>query len=97
MAGLFGKTKLREVAEIISTEEIEYHLAIVRATLIKKDEVFDFWKKYHDENNDIVARINALETNLDERVYEIYGLTPDQIAVVLGYFVGVTMADDAAA
>lgn len=58
----------------------------VKATLIKKDEVFDFWKKYHDEATAILSRIAELEDSLDERVYEIYGLDGEQIGIVEGYF-----------
>lgn len=54
----------------------------VKATLAKKDEVYDFWKSYHDKVTTTLAEIEALESQLDNRVYEIYGLDELQVAVV---------------
>ncbi|MDB2230012.1 N-6 DNA methylase [Mycobacteroides abscessus subsp. abscessus] len=58
----------------------------VRATLVKKDEVFDFWKKYHHDVTGVLAEITELEEQLDQRVYAIYGLTEEQVQIVESYF-----------
>ena len=66
----------------------------VRAPLVKKDEVLDFWKKYHGEVTKMLSEINDLEEQLDARVYAIYKLDTDQIAIVESYFSAIGSADN---
>ena len=56
----------------------------VKLNMSQKDELIELWNSYQPQLLTIEAAINALEREIDQKVYELYNLTPDEIAIVDG-------------
>jgi type I restriction-modification system DNA methylase subunit/REP element-mobilizing transposase RayT len=53
-------------------------------TLTQKDEWEDYFNQYKDDCNSLSAQIETTDKEIDHLVYELYGLTEDEIKVVEG-------------
>ncbi len=56
----------------------------VTLTLIQQDEWEEYFESYQKELLEIKANIDATDKQIDEMVYELYGLSDDEVAVVEG-------------
>lgn len=56
----------------------------VSLTLIQKDEWEDYFNQYKTDCNVLSAQIAATDKQIDQMVYQLYGLTDDEIKVVEG-------------
>ena len=56
----------------------------ISLTLIQKDEWEDYFTQYKAACNTLTTQIAATDKEIDRMVYELYGLTPDEIKVVEG-------------
>lgn len=54
----------------------------VSLTLIQKDEWEDYFNQYKTDCNALSAQIAATDKQIDQMVYQLYGLTDDEIKVV---------------
>ena len=53
-------------------------------SLTQQDEWEDYFKAYTTEINTLQAEINQIDREIDKMVYELYGLTEDEIKIVEG-------------
>jgi predicted transcriptional regulator len=51
-------------------------------SLTQQDEWEDYFKAYTTEINTLQAEINQIDREIDKMVYELYGLTEDEIKIV---------------
>ena len=56
----------------------------ITLTLTQQDEWEDYFNKYKVECNALSAQIAVTDKEIDRQVYDLYGLTPDEIKVVEG-------------
>ena len=56
----------------------------ISLTLIQKDEWEDYFTQYKAACNTLTTQIAATDKEIDRMVYELYGLTPDEIKIVEG-------------
>ena len=56
----------------------------IALSLAQQDEWEDYFTQYKADCNALSAQIAATDKEIDRRVYELYGLTPDEIKVVEG-------------
>ena len=56
----------------------------ISLTLIQKDEWEDYFNQYKTDCNALSAQIAATDKQIDQMVYQLYGLTEDEIKVVEG-------------
>lgn len=54
----------------------------VNLTLAQKDELLQLFEKYRKECADLDAQIQKTDAEIDQIVYKLYNLTPDEIATV---------------
>ena len=73
-------TKLNNFYELSFDEVLKISKA--KLSLDKKSELMDFFTKQKEELQDLNNRIVALDQEIDELVYKIYGLTTEEIRVV---------------
>ena len=61
-------------------------LAFVKVTLTLKeqDEGEEYFESYQKELLELQSQIDATDKQIDEMVYELYGLSEDEVAVVEG-------------
>ena len=53
-------------------------------SLREQDEWEDFFNDYKQQCNELSAQISATDREIDKMVYELYGLTDEEIAIVEG-------------
>lgn len=53
-----------------------------RLTLQQKDELLDLFEKYRGELSSLASEINDIEHKIDQLVYELYGLSNEEIAII---------------
>jgi len=53
-----------------------------KLSLTQKDDLLELWNKYQPQLAALDAEIKALDKEIDQKVYELYGLTPEEIAIV---------------
>ena len=51
-------------------------------SLIQQDEWEEYFMAYKTEINALQAQINQTDNEIDQLVYELYGLTQDEIKIV---------------
>ena len=80
--------KLENWQELTFIEFISELNKAIKATgqvpLTKKDE-FDWIELFEDsktKTQNLITKINETDTNIDEMVYELYGLSPDEVKIV---------------
>lgn len=56
----------------------------ISLTLTQKDEWEDYFNQYKTDCNALSAQIAATDKQIDQMVYQLYGLTEDEIKVVEG-------------
>ncbi|MCP3811345.1 BREX-1 system adenine-specific DNA-methyltransferase PglX [Mycobacteriaceae bacterium Msp059] len=56
--------------------------AKLKLSLTQKDELLTFWSGYHATCSDLASRLMETDDQIDALVYEIYGLTEQQIKIV---------------
>ena len=56
----------------------------IKLSLVQQDEWEDYFRDYKAACNDLTAQIAATDREIDERVYQLYGLTEDEIKVIEG-------------
>jgi len=56
----------------------------VKLTLIQKDDLLNLWNRYQPQLVALNEEITAIDKEIDRKVYELYGLTPEEIAIVEG-------------
>ena len=56
----------------------------ISLTLTQQDEWEDYFNQYKADCNSLSAQIDATNKEIDQIVYELYGLTEDEIKVVEG-------------
>ncbi len=56
----------------------------ITLSLIQQDEWEDYFNSYKNEINTIQAEISKTDKEIDEMVYELYGLTEEEVKVVEG-------------
>ena len=56
----------------------------VTLTLKDQDEWEEYFETYQKELLELQSQINATDKQIDEMVYELYGLSEDEVAVVEG-------------
>lgn len=56
----------------------------ISLTLTQQDEWEDYFNQYKDDCNSLSAQIETTDKEIDHLVYELYGLTEDEIKVVEG-------------
>ena len=56
----------------------------IRLTLVQQDEWEDYFSQYKTECNSISEQIAETDKKIDGMVYELYGLTEEEIEVVEG-------------
>ena len=54
----------------------------IKLSLNQQDEWLDFFTKYKSYCNDLSAQIAATDRDIDSRVYALYGLTEEEIALI---------------
>jgi hypothetical protein len=64
--------------------EKELQKAKVKLTLAQKKEWMEFFETEKKAANEIQAVIDKTDKEIDQMVYELYGLTDDEIAIVEG-------------
>jgi hypothetical protein len=79
----FGKIKL--LANWHKLDFTDFVKALkVKLPLVKKDELLELWNKYQPQLAALNEEITALDKEIDQKVYELYGLTLEEIAIVEG-------------
>ena len=56
----------------------------ISLTLVQKDEWEDYFTQYKAACNALTAQISATDKEIDQMIYQLYGLTEDEIKVVEG-------------
>ena len=56
----------------------------ITLTLVQQDEWEDYFRDYKAACNDLTAQIAATDREIDNRVYQLYGLTEEEIKIVEG-------------
>jgi len=56
----------------------------VKLTLVKKDELLELWNKYQPQLVALKGEVSTLDNEIDQKVYELYELTSEEIAIVEG-------------
>ena len=56
----------------------------IKLSLVQQDEWEDYFRDYKAACNDLTTQITATDREIDERVYQLYGLTEDEIKVIEG-------------
>lgn len=56
----------------------------IKLSLNQQDEWMDFFDKYKTACGELAAKIAATDKEIDSRVYALYGLTEEEIAIVEG-------------
>ena len=54
----------------------------VKLTLVQKDELEDYFNAYAAECQQLTTQIATTDTEIDRKVYALYGLTDEEIAVI---------------
>ncbi len=60
----------------------EFKKQKIKLTLVQQDEWEDYFNSYKKDCNNITAQIAELEREIDNEVYALYGLTPEEIAII---------------
>ncbi len=55
----------------------------IKLTLAQQDEWEDYFNQYRTECQDIAAQIAATDSEIDQRVFDLYGLTPEEREIVI--------------
>lgn len=56
----------------------------IKLSLTQQDEWEEYFTTYKNECNDLSKKITATDREIDQKVYELYGLTDEEIAIVEG-------------
>ena len=54
----------------------------ISLTLVQKDEWEDYFTQYKADCNALTAQIAATDKEIDRMVYQLYGLTEDEISII---------------
>jgi hypothetical protein len=54
----------------------------IKLSLVQQDEWEEYFNAYKTEINNLQSQISATENEIDKMVYELYGLTNKEIAIV---------------
>ncbi len=54
----------------------------IKLSLVQQDEWEEYFTQYKSALNEISAQISATDKEIDERVYALYGLTQEEIAII---------------
>ena len=54
----------------------------IKLSLVQQDEWEEYFAQYKSALNEISAQISATDKEIDERVYALYGLTQEEIAII---------------
>jgi hypothetical protein len=87
-----------EIAKITKKLDAFYHFDFktlvaelkkqkVKLTLVQQDEWEEYFATYKTEINQLETRINAIDEEMDYKIYELYGLTEEEIGIVKAIFV----------
>ena len=53
-----------------------------KLSLVQQDEWEEYFNKYHDECQQLMAQIAATDQEIDQRVYQLYGLTEEEVKMI---------------
>jgi len=56
----------------------------VKLSLSQKEELLNWYKQKSDELNDLKTQIDQLDHSIDQEVYSLYNLTPEEIKIIEG-------------
>ena len=54
----------------------------IKLTLVQQDEWEDYFNQYRQACQDLTAQISQKDNEIDQRVFDLYGLTPEEREVV---------------
>ena len=57
---------------------------MIKLSLVQQDELEEYFNIYKNEINQLQNEINTTDEEIDQMVYELYGLTDDEIKIVEG-------------
>lgn len=78
ISGVLEKFYEREFADVLK----ELKKQKITLTLKQQDEWEEYFNDYKQQCNELSAQISATDREIDKMVYELYGLTDEEIAVV---------------
>ena len=56
----------------------------IKLTLVQQDEWEDYFNQYSQACQDLTAQISQTDNEIDQRVFDLYGLTPEEREIVIG-------------
>ena len=54
----------------------------IKLSLVQQDEWEDYFNQYHQACHELSEQINATDNEIDKRVFDLYGLTPEEREIV---------------
>ena len=61
-----------------------FQKSVIKLSLTQQDEWEDYFTTYKTEINHLQSQITQTDNKIDQMVYELYGLTDEEIAIVEG-------------
>ena len=55
----------------------------IKLSLVQQDEWEEYFNQYREVCQELSAQINATDNEIDQRVFDLYGLTPEEREIVL--------------
>jgi len=56
----------------------------IKLSLVQQDEWEEYFNQYRQACQELSEQINATDNEIDQRVFDLYGLTPDERQIVIG-------------
>ena len=57
----------------------------IKLSLVQQDEWEDYYNQYRQACQELTEQIKATDNEIDQRVFDLYGLTPEEKEIVLGH------------
>ena len=58
----------------------------IKLSLVQQDEWEEYFNKYREACQELSEQIKATDNEIDQRVFDLYGLTPEESEVVIGHY-----------
>ncbi|MBO6091721.1 MAG: hypothetical protein J6P00_05860, partial [Acetobacter sp.] len=71
--------------EISSSKSSSRHARGSKLTLSQKEELINWYKTKSEQLNKIKSEIDTLDHEIDQEVYKLYNLTPEEISIIEGH------------
>lgn len=55
----------------------------IRLSLVQQDEWEEYFNQYREACQELTAQINATDNEIDQRVFDLYGLTQEEREIVM--------------